>query len=495
MTALTYLPWKRPAAYDNLPCVRDEQHELSYAEFAYRVVAAAEQFADHDVRPGSVVAVMLPNRVELLVALVAAWRLGATASPVNPAFTATEADYQINDAGAALVVNSGDTAPDGGRPSIGVDELRRVPRGRMIPPPRTAADDIALLIYTSGSTGHPKGVMLSHGNIAAMASMIVTGLGITQQDHCLLILPLYHVNAICVSFLAPMLAGGRLSVLDRFRPREFLTAIERLRPTYFSAVPTIYALLVSQPAEARADTSSLRFAVCGSAPTSPELIAAVEERFGFALIEGYGLTEGTCGSTCSPLGGPRKPGTVGVPLPGQRLAIMSPGGELLPPGQRGEVVVQGPNVMVGYLNRPEATAEVLGDGWLHTGDVGVLDEDGYLRLVDRIKDMIICSGENLYPQEIESVLQSHPAVVEAAVVGAPDELYGEVPVAYVATWPGTKVDAADLLALCATHLTKIKVPVALHVADTLPKNPVGKIDKPRLRARQPRIQATTRDGL
>jgi acyl-CoA synthetase (AMP-forming)/AMP-acid ligase II len=495
MTALTYLPWQRPAAYDNLPCVRDERHALTYAEFGYRVTAAAEQFADHGVRPGSVVAVMLPNRLEQLVALVAAWRLGAVATPVNPLFTPTEANYQINDAGAALVVNSGGIAPDAGRPSLGVDELRHIPRGRMLPTAPTAAADIALLIYTSGTTGRPKGVMLSHGNIAAMASMIATHLRITKRDHCLLVLPLDHVNAICVSFLAPLLAGGQLSVLGRFRPRDFLTAIERLRPTYFSAVPTIYARLLSQPADVRADTRSLRFGICGSAPTSPGLVAAAEERFGFTIIEGYGLTEGTCASTCDPLEGPRKPGTVGVPLPGQRVAIMSPRGELLPAGHSGEVVIQGPNVMAGYLNRPEATAEALGGGWLHTGDIGVLDEDGYLRLVDRIKDMIICGGENLYPQEIESVLQSHPAVLEAAVVGAPDQVYGEVPVAYVTTWPGTEVDAADLLALCATHLTRIKIPAALHVTDTLPKNPIGKIDKPMLRARQPPIQVTTRDTV
>jgi long-chain acyl-CoA synthetase len=495
MTALTYLPWKRPAAYDNLPFVRDEQHELTYAEFAHWVTAVAEQFADHGVRPGSVVAVMLPNRVELLVALVAAWRLGAAATLVNAAFTATEADHQINDADAVLVVNEGDAAPNGNRPSLYVDELRRIPHGRMVPPAHTAASDIALLIYTSGTTGSPKGVMLGHGNIAAMTSMIVTSLRITQRDHSLLVLPLYHVNALCVSFLAPLLAGGQLSVLDRFHPQEFLTAIERLRPTYFSAVPANYALLVSQPAEARADTSSLRFAVCGSAPASPELIAAAEQRFGFTVIEGYGLTEGTCASTCTPLDGPRKPGTVGVPLPGQRVAIMSPEGELLPAGQRGEVVIQGPNVMAGYHNRPDETAETLSDGWLRTGDVGILDGDGHLRLVDRIKDMIIRGGENLHPQEVESVLQSHPAVLEAAVVGAPHDVYGEVPVAYVAPSPGTKVDTTDLLALCATHLTEIKIPVALHIVSALPKSPVGKINKPALRALQPGIQATIPDGV
>ncbi|MCW2856848.1 MAG: AMP-dependent synthetase [Marmoricola sp.] len=483
---LNYLPWHRPVSYDDRPAVQDGTHDLTYAEFGSWVDAVAEQFAEYGVGPGSVVALMLPNRVELLVSIVAAWRLGATATPINPVFTATEADYQIDDAGTTLVVNLGPTAPTAGRPAIAADELRRTLRDtRALPEPSTATGDIALLIYTSGSTGKPKGVMLSHGNIAAMASMMADHMSVTAADHCLLVLPLFHVNAICISFLMPLSVGGRLTVLGRFQPVEFLAAVEQHRPTYFSAVPTIYAHLVSQPADVVADTSSLRFAICGAAPASRELLAATEQRFGFSLIEGYGLTEGTCASTANPLDGPRKLGTVGVALPGQRVAIMDAQGNLVGVGERGEVVIQGANVMQGYLNRPEATAEALGDGWLHTGDVGILDEDGYLRLVDRIKDMIIRGGENIYPQEIEAVLHGHPAVLEAAVVGTAHDVYGEVPTAYVATYPDAHVDVAELLELCRTHLTKIKVPVAIHVLDALPKNPVGKIDKPVLRARKP----------
>jgi long-chain acyl-CoA synthetase len=480
--ALSYLPWERPTEWDDRRCVRDERVDLTYAEFGTWVDAVAEQFADNGVGRGSVVAVMLPNRVELLVSIVAAWRLGAAATPLNPVFTQTEAGYQISDADAALVVVADADAPTGGRRSLLVEDLRREPHGATLPVPQTRASDLALLIYTSGSTGKPKGVMLNHSNIAAMSGSMVEALGLTADDHCLLVLPLFHVNAICVSFLATMIAGGQLSVLARFNPPDFLASIEKLRPTYFSAVPTIYAHLLAQPANVSVDTSSIRFAICGAAPASEELLRGTEKRFGFPLVEGYGLTEGTCASTANPVDGPRKLGTVGVALPGQVVAVMDPDGNLLPTGERGEVVIKGDNVMQGYLNRPEATAEALGDGWLHTGDVGILDEDGYLRLVDRIKDMIIRGGENIYPKEIESVLHRHPAVIEAAVVGQVHHALGEVPVAYVALHPERTATEAELRELCSEHLTKIKVPISITILDTLPKNPVGKIDKLTLRA-------------
>lgn len=480
---LTYLPWVRPAEWDHRPCVADDRSALTYAEFGGRVEAVAEQLAEHGVGAGDVVAVMLPNRVELLVSLVAAWRLGAAATPVNPAFTRDEADHQVLDSGAALVVNAGADAPDGGRPSIGVDELRVVRRGRDLPEPPLEAAALALLIYTSGSTGRPKGVMLDHAHLAAQATMIAEAARLTGEDHCLLVLPLFHANAINASFLAMARAGGRLTILPGFHPVELLQAVERCRPTYFSAVPTIYSYLVSLPAELEFDTSSVRFAFCGAAPASVQLLEGAEQRFGFPLVEGYGLTEGTCVSTLNPVDGPRKVGTVGLPLPGQRVEVMAPDGTLLPPGERGEVVIQGANVMRGYLGRPDATAESLGDGWLHTGDVGILDEDGYLRLVDRIKDIVIRGGENLYPKEIEAELHAHPAVLEAAVVGAPHDVLGEVPVAYVSLKPGAHVSEDELLERCAAHLTRVKVPVSVTVLDALPKNPVGKIDKPTLRAR------------
>ncbi|HWJ67043.1 MAG TPA: AMP-binding protein [Nocardioides sp.] len=487
---LDHLPWLRPASYDDRPCVRDERTELTYSQFGDRVEAVAAQLAGHGVGEGSVVAVMLPNRVELLLTIMAAWRLGAAATPINPAFTAAEAGHQVGDSGAVVVVAADAGAVHGDATVIGVDDLATTTSAGTtaatagtLPPPVTRPSDLALLIYTSGSTGRPKGVMLDHANIDAMIGSMGEAIRIAPDDHCLLVLPLFHANAICVSFLTPMSAGAQLSILQRFHPVEFLEAIERLRPTYFSAVPTIYSHLVALPASFQPDVGSVRFAVCGAAPAPPELFAAVEQRFGFPLVEGYGLSEGTCASTCNPVDGLRKPGTVGPALPGQLVAVMAADGTMAPTGERGEVVIKGGNVMRGYLNRPEATAEVLGDGWLHTGDVGILDEDGYLRIVDRIKDLIIRGGENIYPKEIENVLHGDPSVLEAAVVGGADPVYGEVVVAFVAPPPGGAVDVDALLARCARELTKLKVPVAVHVLDALPKNPVGKIDKPALRAR------------
>ncbi len=241
-------------------------------------------------------------------------------------------------------------------------------------------------------------------------------------------------------------------------------------------------MLAALPADVRPDTSSLRFGICGAAPASADLLARFEARYGFPLIEGYGLSEGTCASTINPVAGPRRPGTVGIAFPGQEIRIVDQDGATVPSGVDGEVVVRGPNVMRGYLGRPDDTARAVVDGWLHTGDVGHLDTDGYLTLVGRSKDMIIRGGENIYPKEIEDVLTGDPAVLEAAVIGVPDEKWGEVVVAYVQPRPGRTVDPAVLKARCAHSLSGYKRPTELLVLDAIPKNAVGKIDKPALRA-------------
>ncbi len=481
---LRYLPWAPASPLRGRRehvGLRDDRRELTYAQFDARVEAFAEQLAEHDFGRGDVLAIVLPNRVELLVAMFAAWRLGGAATPVNPVFTEDEARYQITDAGAALVVNSGPDAPTGGRPAVHVDDMRTARRGSSRPPAELSGDDLALLIYTSGSTGRPKGVLLDHRHAEAMSATMAQHLALTEHDHCLLVLPLFHVNAIMVSVLAPMRRGGQVSIVGRFSADTFFDHVERLRPTYFSAVPTIYAVLAALPEDVRPDTSSLRFVICGAAPVSRELLVRSQERYGFVIVEGYGLTEGTCASACNPVDGVRKIGTVGPALPGQEIAVVGPDGAFLPPGEDGEIVISGPTVMRGYLNRPEATAGTIVDGWLHTGDVGHLDEDGYLTIVDRLKDMIIRGGENLYPKEIENVLTAVDDVLEAAVVGRPDEVYGEVPTAYVSVYPGSALTESELLDHCRRHLTRVKVPERIHVVDALPKNPVGKIDKPALR--------------
>ncbi|MET7802633.1 class I adenylate-forming enzyme family protein, partial [Streptomyces decoyicus] len=427
---------------------------------------------------GDVVALLLPNTADFVVALFAAWRLGAAVTPVNPALTEDEVRHQLGDAGATVVVTA-EPSPRAGW--ITVAELGAAHEDTAAP--ETDAEALALLIYTSGSTGRPKGVMLDHANLAAMAGMMIETARLSEADHSLLILPLFHVNGIVVGVLSPLLAGGRVTVAGRFRAETFFDLVAAVRPTCFSAVPAIYSMLAELPDRLRPDTSSVRFAACGAAPMPPTLIERFERRYGIPILEGYGLSEGTCASTTNPLDGPRKPGTVGRPLPGQHVAVMGPQGRILPAGATGEVVVRGPNVMRGYLGRPEETARTLVDGWLHTGDVGRFDEDGYLVLVDRIKDMIIRGGENIYPKEVENVLGDHPDVLEAAVVGAADPRLGEVPVAFVALRPGAATGAGELLDHCRARLARFKVPTGITFVDRLPRNPVGKTDKPALRVK------------
>ncbi|MFJ9905829.1 class I adenylate-forming enzyme family protein [Streptomyces sp. NPDC101152] len=475
------LPDVRAARNPAGPCIADDHEQLRNQDFLKHVRGAAAVLHAAGIRAGDVVAVVLPNRLELVVIMFAAWRLGAAVTPVNPELTDAEVRHQIEDSAARIVITDGRTGTIG---TLDVTAVAPTSITDQVTAPDTVAlalDSLALIIYTSGTTGRPKGVMLDHANIAAMCRMIIDGMGLDETDHSLLILPLFHVNGIVVSVLSPLLAGGHTTIADRFRPSTFFATVEHVRPSYFSAVPAIYAMLVSLPDEVRPDTTSLRRVICGAAPMPAELIARFEDRFAVPVVEGYGLSEGTCASTLNPPAGPRKPGTVGLPLPGQTVAVMDAEGNLLDDGSAGEVVVRGPNVMRGYLGLPRETAATVVDGWLHTGDVGRFDADGYLVLVDRIKDMIIRGGENIYPKEIEIVLHTHPAVLEAAVVGAPDPVLGEVPVAHVALFPDAEATAAELIEHCRESLARIKVPVSVHVTESLPKNPVGKIDKPRLR--------------
>jgi long-chain acyl-CoA synthetase len=471
-------------------CISDDAVALTNGEFAARVRSVAGLLAQHGLRRGDVVATLLANRVELVLTLFAAWQLGAAVTPINPALTDAEAAYQLEDSAARLVVVENRPSPSGTALALEAAELWTAPLEVETEDAVLDPAGLALLIYTSGTTGKPKGVMLDHANLETMCHMVLDAFELDQNDHCLLVLPLFHVNGIVVSVLSPLLAGASTTIAGRFSPGRFFDDVRRCRPTYFSAVPAMYAMLSNLPESVRPDTSSLRFVVCGAAPMPAELITRFERRFGVTLVEGYGLSEGTCASTVNPLRGARKPGTVGLPLLGQRVELWDPDGHPVAPGESGEVVISGPNVMRGYLNRPGETAKTVVDGWLHTGDIGRFDSDGYLVLVDRVKDMIIRGGENLYPKEIESVIYQHPAVLEAAVVGRAHEIYGEVPVGYVSLRDATSAAAVtveDLLAHCRANLSSYKVPVELTVLPTLPKNSVGKIDKPALR----RALATT----
>jgi acyl-CoA synthetase (AMP-forming)/AMP-acid ligase II len=490
---LADLPEHRAALDPGGRCLDGLGERLTNARFAERVRVASQVLAHAGVGSEDVVAAMMPNHPDFVTLMFATWRLGAVLSPLNPALTAREARYQLTDSRASIVVAEAtcrdrvagacdvELSPGQLRDAYGAKEPAGQPAGG------GRAQDIALLIYTSGTTARPKGVILTHANLRGMARIWVEWLDASDRDRCLLVLPLFHVNAILVSVVAPMLAGASIVIGPKFDAESFWDLVRGERPTYFSAVPTILATLLALPGHE--PPPSLRFVANGGAPSSAELLLAFERRFSTAVIEGYGLSECTLACTINPLDERRKLGTVGVPLPGLEVAVVDAVGERVPAGTDGEVIIKGPTVMRGYLGRPAETAAALRDGWLHTGDVGRFDEDGYLTLVDRIKDLVIWGGENISPREVEHVLAEHDAVLHASVVGRTHERYGEEPVAFVALKPGRAADEAELLAHCADRLARFKVPRKIWILPELPVNAVGKLVKEplRQRVRSPRV--------
>jgi long-chain acyl-CoA synthetase len=475
------LPEHRADRSPSGPAVLDEAYSLDNEGLRVWVRAVAEHLAELGIGRGDVVAAKLTNRVEFVVLMFATWRVGAALTPINPALTDVETRYQLRDSQATLIVVEALTGdqPDGVL-EVAVTDLRTIPVGI----PEEAVDDpdaLALLIYTSGTTGAPKGVMLDHANLTGMTRMGDAALGLSPEDRCLLILPLFHVNGIVVSILLTLNAGGSVVIAPRFNPTTFFPLVEEHRPTFFSAVPTILQMLTDLPTSVQPATGSVRFAICGAAPAPAELLGDFEKRYAIPVLEAYGLSEGTCGSTINPLDGERRAGTVGRAFPGQEVRIVGEDGLPVPAAYDGEVEVRGANVMRGYLGRPDATAEVFHDGWLRTGDRGRLDDDGYLTLVGRSKDMIIRGGENIYPKEIEDVLERHASVGASAVIGIPDPVWGEIVVAYVQPASGCHVDPVALQEHCRGLLTRFKRPARIHVVDHLPLNAVGKIAKPVLR--------------
>jgi acyl-CoA synthetase (AMP-forming)/AMP-acid ligase II len=459
--------------------IADADRRLDHEAFRAAVAGAAARFAAAGVGRRDVVATVLTNRVEVVVALFAAWDLGATLTPVNPALTADEIAYQLADADARLAVVDPATEAKVTIPSVQAAEVLALPGDHLR---RSAGpEDLALLVYTSGTTGRPKGVMLDHANLEAMTVMLLTDSPITAEDLSLAVLPLFHVNAIMLSVVT-LAVGGSVFIAERFELDTFWQLVEEHRPQFFSAVPAIYYFLTILPDDVQPDVSSLRFAICGAAPMPAEAITAFEDRYGIPVIEGYGLSESTVALTSNRIDD-RRPGTVGRPLDGVEIRIVDDASNALPAGQDGEVIARGANIMRGYLDRPDATAAALDDGWLHTGDVGHVDDEGFLVLVDRKKDLIIRGGENISPSEVEAVLQAHPSVAQAAVVGRPDPVMGEEPVAFVVPVPGCDIDDDLVLEHCRGVLARFKVPRAIFTIDDLPRNAVGKVTKHVLRQR------------
>jgi long-chain acyl-CoA synthetase len=490
---LSVLPDRR-ADYDPLgPAVADHDADLNNAEFLDAVQCAGSMLRSRGVSADDVVAVMLPDTAALVVSLFAAWRLGAAVTPINPSRRPTEVRYQLADAAAkVLIVQTKPGFDSGTAEVVTVKELAGGDPNLDLRPDGRHEDRRALLIYTSGTTGRPKGVVLDHASLDAMCHSVADAFRLTQNDHSLLILPTFYVNGIVVGTLPPLLAGGRITVAGRFNANTFFSRLEKTRATYFPAVPMILAMLCVLPEDVEPDTSSVRFATCGTAPATAELLRRFESRYRIPVIEGYGLAEGSCASTANPLHGKRKPGTVGLPLPGQKIRLGDPTGRPVPPGEAGEIMIKGANVMRGYLNRPEETAKAIVDGWLHTGDIGRFDEDGYLTIVDRAKNVIIRGGESLYPREIESVAYQLPQIAEAAVVGRPNPTHGEEPVLFVSMQKGEALSTDQVRKHLCAVLSEYKVPVEITFVDRLPRNAIGTIDRPTLRRLSAHAQQTTR---
>ena len=456
---------------------------------AARVASALRRLG---VGVGDRVVVLLPNCPEVLQAYGGILRAGAVVVPVVFLLSADEVRHILADSGARVVITSvelvakvegwrGSVVLVGGGPGgLHWDELVAAEPDD-VPIVARADADLAVILYTSGTTGRPKGVALSHHNLASNARAAASLYELDRTAWALAVLPLSHSYGLTVMNAGNIL-GTKAVLLRWFNPELVLETIQRFRVQSMAGVPTMYVYLLNYPEADRFDTSSMRAWGSGAAPLPPEIVEPFERKFGGRLLEGYGLTEASPVVSAHRLSGVRKLGAVGQPIPGVQVAIMDDEDRPVPTGELGEICVRGPNVMLGYYGLPEETARTLRHGWLHTGDVGRLDADGFLFVVERKKDLIIRGGFNVYPREVEDVLYAHADVAEAAVVGVRDPLMGEDVLAFVVRKPEGTVDAETLIAFCQERLAKYKCPKRVRFVSALPKSPIGKILRKELRA-------------
>ena len=477
--------WHQAESRPSQIAVRGPGGTLTYGGLRESCALVAGELDRRGIRKGDRVLLVSPNVPEFVAALRGIQAAGGIAVTANTLSTAAELGYIVSDAGCSLALawhsTCGAVQEACARHGIGTVLLEPGLSSLGDAPGRSDAaevadDDTAVLLYTSGTTGRPKGAQLTHGNLGACARIFHGVLGLTGDDTFGTALPLFHIFGQGVILGAALRAGASLSILERFDPDAFVRMLVRDRVTVAAGVPTMWnAILHGTPGISAESFSSLRLAASGGASLPEEVLRTFSQRFGCMILEGYGLTETTGAATFNGLDRMRKPGRVGVALPGCAIRVAGPGGRALGTSEVGEVLVRGPVVMKGYWNRPEATAEALRDGWLSTGDLGEIDEDGDLRIVDRTKDLIIRGGYNVYPREVEEVLFGHPDVVEAAVIGIPDAHYGEEVGAAVVLRPGSTLSMAELRRWAKERLSAYKVPHRLLVMETLPKGSTGKI--------------------
>ena len=468
---------------------------LCFRDYAAAVAAMARRFEAQGAR-GKAVAVVMGNGMEAAIALMGAMAAGALAAPVNPNYTPAELAPLLKDVGPHILLC--DPSQEERLRAIAAD--LRVPHFASLPAgtvegllreaptalPLPRADDASVMFFTGGTTGLPKGAAHTHTTLMAYAY----GVGALWPlefgvERVLNVAPLFHIWGFCFTLIYPVFIGASMHLLPAYKPGEVLAAFERHRITVFAGgPPTMYVGLRAHEHYRKTDFSSIRWCMSGGAPCSEELLRAWEEETGSVILEGIGMSEGAPIAQM-PMRGKRKARSVGAVPPDTEVEVvdLDSGTTVLPPGQAGEIRVKGPQFIKGYRNRPDESAKTFRDGWLYTGDIGYFDEDEYLFVVDRKKEMILVGGYNVYPREIDEVLAKHPAVLEVATVGVPDSFSGEAVKAYVALKPGAALDRAALEAYCKERLVKYKLPRHIEFLDTLPKTGVGKINKLALKAR------------
>ncbi len=530
-TPVTTLLDRTVAACPDRPAIDFLGRHTSYAELARLVDRAACGFQQLGVRKGTRVGLCLPNSPYYVICYYAVLRAGGVVVNFNPLYVERELHHQIEDSVTTIMVTLDirqiypkvaamlETSclervvvcsMTGILPAVKSvmfsvfkrsevapvpNDLRHVGFERLVANDGTVRPvaieperDLAVLQYTGGTTGVPKGAMLTHANLSANVEQLRRWVPAIElgREKMLLVLPLFHVFAMTVGMNLGVALGAELILLPRFDLQQVMKCITRKRPTLFPGVPTIYTALNGAAQSGNWDLSSIRYCISGGAPLPLEVRNRFEGLTGCHLVEGYGLSETAPVATCNPFGGEARPGSVGLAMPQTVIEIRSltDPHRLAEPGEKGEVCVRGPQVMAGYWQRPDDTAAVMIDGALRTGDIGTLDRDGYLFLVDRIKDVILCGGYNVYPRAVEEALYQHPAVAEAVVIGIPDPYRGQAPKAFVRLRDGHDATADQIRDFLAGYLSRIEMPKEIELRSQLPKTMVGKLSKKELVAEE-----------
>jgi len=466
-----------------------DKRQFTYKEFEAAVMRTAGMLAAKGIRKGDAVSLLLPNSVEYVIAYFACWQIGALAGPINSLLKSQEIAYVISNSEAKALLLHSEFLPlvepvRNELPTlqavIRFDNEAEATRAEAAPlKPELDPDHEAIIIYTSGTTGKPKGCLLTHGNVIANARQISNWLHFTENDRLLTIMPLFHMNAVSVTTMSALYAGGSTVVSPKFSASRFWQIISDYEITSFGSVATMLSMLLSTYPDGvpkGLKTEQLRFAMCGSAPVPAEVLKRFEETFNCLVIEGYGLSESTCRSTFNPPDRRRRPGSCGLPI-GNEMRVVDEEDREVPDGDLGEIVLRGENILRGYYKNDAANAAAFRNGWFHTGDVGYRDADGFYYIVDRKSDMIIRGGENIYPREIDEVLYQHPDIAAAAALGVPDNLYGEEVAAVVVLKPGASASEQDVIDYCKARLADFKCPKTVHFVDDIPKGPTGKLLK------------------